>query len=223
MTAERLAILLMTFGVKPSRQEYARRTVAALCKNLVADNLLGWYIADAGSPIEFVNELAGIIHAAGQPIIGQHNVWASAGENWNAGHEACFRQAEVVLHVEDDFELTSPLDVRNYQAILEESPSVGVIRLGLLPIELRGRTVGARGEIFLNIDKGVNYAWSGNPCLMHRRWWTDIGQFPVGLTAGQTEVVYDNRLRGYSGRLDILRPVNLGSYSPFAHIGEEKA
>jgi len=223
MTAERLSIVLMTFGVSPKRQEYAFATVRSLCENLAADSVVGWYIADAGSSKGYVDDLRALILGAEQSIIGYHNVWQSAGANWNMGHEAAFKVSDVVLHMEDDFALQRPLDIRNYQAVLEERKDIGVIRLGLLPINLRAMTVGARGEIFLDIDKSVNYAWSGNPCLMHRRWWDKVGPFPVDLAPGETEVAYDGRLRRMQDAPAIWRPIDLGSYSPFGHIGDEQS
>jgi hypothetical protein len=108
--------------------------------------------------------------------------------------------------------------------VLEERQNVGVIRLGLLPIDLRATTVGARGEIFLDLHRDVNYAWSGNPCLMHRRWWEKVGPFPVSLAPGETEVAYDGRLRRMVDTAPaIWRPIDLGSYSPFGHIGDEQS
>lgn len=205
-------IIFLTY----QRTEYALRTIRSIQQNLCYDGEIKWIVADDGSHESHVNAV--------MDEIGLDNIlqmWTgknSYGSNANWAWEAV--QSPITLWMEDDWELRNPLNVNPYTQLLENHADIGMVRLGLLPIDLALYSIGRDGIMYLDVSRKSNYAFSGNPHLKHERF-KGYGLYPEGLNPGETEIAYDYQIRhsdGFDGK--IVWPVDLGSMGAFSHIGE---
>lgn len=212
-----IVILLLTKGRVP----YTLRTIYTFEANFEYDNY-SYYIADGGSKPEEHAEVIALLKDYG---IGyrEHSEEMTPGLNWNKGIRECYKTSNVYLRLENDFELVKKLDPEPYIELLEERQDVGCIRLGLLPINLDIQTHGYNGRIYQHILKMRQYTFSGNPCLIHRRFHYAYGHFSEkGMSPGDTELSIDRLVREIEGPA-VWRPNELGDYGPFAHFGKEQS
>jgi len=214
----KIVVLLLTKGRVP----YTLRAIHSIEANLRYDNF-SYYVADGGSLPEEHKQVIALLEDYGAEWRG-HSQVASSGENWNRGISEIFKDMSqhIYLRLENDFELAEPLDPTPYVDLLNDLPNVGCIRLGLLPIKLDIHTMGYDGRIYQHIRKSTQYVWSGNPCLVHRRFHDYYGMFRHGLTPGDSELSLDDKVRRKDGPY-VWRPNALGDYGPFRHIGEEQS
>jgi len=211
-----IVILLLTKGRNP----YTIRTIRGIEENLEYDNY-SYYIADAGSTWKEHSEVCRLLDDYGAKYK-HHSRPMAAGKNWNTGIYQAYRYSNVYLRLENDFELEKKFNPTPYLRVLEEVPEVGCIRLGLLPIMLDIHTVAHDGRIYQNIQKSTHYIWSGNPCLVHRRFHDVYGMFRGKYPPGECEVRFDYHIRITEGP-EIWRPNALGDWGPFGHFGEDKS
>lgn len=211
----KVVVLLLTKGRVP----YTLRAIHSIEAHFQYDNF-SYYVADGGSRPEEHREVISLLEDYGAEWRG-HSQNTSAGDNWNRGIEEIFKDMSqsIYLRLENDFELGESLDPTPYVELLRDLANVGCIRLGLLPIKLDIHTIGYGGRIYQHIRKSQQYVWSGNPCLVHRRFHEYYGYFQKGLTPGDSELSLDDKVRRKDGPY-VWRPNNLGDYGPFKHIGE---
>lgn len=205
--------MLATFN----RTEYALRTIAAIKANLKYVGEILYYLADGGSTDEH--------HRLCLDALGawdSHRVYQSPGANWNMAINKIFQETDFMLRLEDDFELQKELDITPYVTALKERQDWGIVRLGLLPVGLDLHSVGHNGIHYLRVLRSQQYAYSGNPLIMHKRFWDHYGEYQVDLSPGETEIAYDAKFRSRAGP-EIAWPVDLGGWGVFGHIGERKS
>lgn len=204
-------IILLTY----QRTEYALRTVRCAKQNLRYDGEIKWIMVDDGSRESHVNavaeEIGDVAYRTGRNSYGGNANWA-----WERA------QSDVTLWLEDDWELRNPLDITPYVNLLRKHDDIGMVRLGLLPIDLKLYSIGRDGIMYLDVSKESNYAFSGNPHLKHKRF-QEYGLYPEGLNPGQTEIAYDYQIRHGDGFSKIVWPVDVGSWGAWSHIGESKS
>lgn len=212
----RIAILFLTY----IRTDYALRTIRG-----ILDYLEGcerrWYVADDGSSRKHHSAVMAALE--GEELIGEHNERLGAGASWNRGLDACFHEFEILLYLEDDWELLRQFDISPYIALLQEVNKVGMVRLGYIPTGLDCHTEGYFGNHYLRIEKTTPYQFSGNPALRHRRFHTAYGLYPLNHNPGDTEVVYDELVRRNKRGPEIWWPIDLGGWGIFQHIGEKQS
>lgn len=214
MNRDSVIVMICTFN----RTDYAVRTIKAIKAKLKYSGEIYYYLADAGSTEEHYKAC---LDELGE-VWGKHHIYQSPGDNWNLAMNAIFRETDFCLRLEDDFELRRELDITPYVKALKEKENWGIIRLGHLPIDLNCYTVGYDGIHYLMMYRTTQYAYSGNPLIMHKRFWNHYGSYHRDLSPGQTETEYDARFRQKEG-LEIVWPVDLGGWGIFAHIGERKS
>lgn len=211
-----VGILFTTFH----RTEYALRTIKAAIEFLKYDRL-AWYVADAGSHEDHYHAVLEALN--GQKIMGTHYEALKPGPNWNKGIQEIFKETEIYLRLEDDFELRRELDITPYVELLQEVTDVGQMRLGLMPIGLEMLSCGHAGQIYMDIHKTMPYAYSGHPCLIHKRFHDFYHYFHPDFGPGDCEVDMDSKVRASPGGPRILWPLEIGTWGPWAHIGEVKS
>jgi hypothetical protein len=213
-----IVVLLLTKG----RVNYTLRVIHTLEANLGYENY-SYYVADGGSEKSDLYPVLDLITDYGAGLK-YHNQELTAGQNWNKGIKAIYNSGvNIYLRMENDFELTEKLDITPYAELLNNLSNVGCIRLGLLPINLDIQTCGYKGRIYQDIMKMRQYTWSGNPCLVHRRFHEAYNFFSEKpLSPGDTELSIDANVRRYKGPA-IWRPNELGDYGPFSHIGTDQS
>lgn len=211
-----IAIILLTY----QRTDYALATIRA-AQGLSHPEGFAWYVADDGSREEHhaavLNELA----AHGAQLIGEHNTKRSYGGGANVAWQVCDNYTDITLWLEDDWTLLRPLDLEQYVDLIRNpAENVGMVRFGYLPVGMMATARGYKGEMFWQIDRvHMSYAFSGNPHLKGRKMREAYGEYPVGLTPGDTELGYDAKVHIPPTGPDIVYPVRNGEWGMFGHIG----
>lgn len=215
-----MIVLFTTYN----RPAYAKRALEAAIENLSCeDDVIDFYLADAGSDPNPIDWMAKIVESAFiNRVVGSHSEQLTPGANWNKGIAAIYEQDPIYLRLEDDFVLEKKMELSPYRRLLENSDSVGMVRLGLLPENLDLHSYGYKGQIYLDVQKTQQYCFSGHPSLVHKRFHEAYGLFNEQTNPGDTEVDFDGRVRSTDGPR-IWWPVDLGTWSVWAHIGAEKS
>lgn len=219
-----LAICLATY----KRTLEAETTIHSTCANLgYPRELIGWYVADDGSPAEHHSHVLTAISEMGHTLIGEHNdrfredPSHNCGKGWNKGLGICHQYSDFVLWLEDDWVLEHPLDLTRYVKLLQARDDVGAVSFRILSVGADVHTVGWDGEIFLKYLRSTQYAYSGNPILRHARYVTAYGWFAEDRNPGLIELHQDDQYRLRTGP-DIWRPAMLDAWGGWHHIGTDK-
>jgi hypothetical protein len=219
--AEPIVIVLQTW----ERTDVAMRTIVAARRNLRYGGRLAWYVADDGSRPEHLDACLGTLNA--DDVVGWHSQRRGYGGNSNAAWLAADAVGALTFWLEDDWELTAPLDLYPYAALLMERPEIGMVRLGNLNLDIRGRTWGHGGHVYWTLDRIPHHegtpVFTGHPSLRHRRYREAHGLYPEGLKPGETELAYAYQFRqGSHDAPGIVWPADYPPTSLFGHIGEVK-
>ncbi len=212
-----VVICLLTYR----RTDYAIRAIEGIQKNLNYDNW-AWYIADAGSAIEHLD----IIRNAtkNDRVIHSHSSDAVMPpyQNWNTAISWSLKQTPFYIRLEDDFVLERELKLERYVHLLEQRQEVGLVRFGLMPINLEMESMGFEGDLFMNIYKTRQYCYSGHPHLTHARFHEAYGLFPAADRPGDCELAMDGMVHSRPGP-QVWWPLDAKTWGFFGHIGKEKA
>ena len=225
-----LGVMLLTY----KRYEVAERCLRALLEKARYSGPLWVHIADDGSPpvdhgCEQAEELRLI--AGGYPQVAQ----ATSSNSGQRGYGASFNLAtqrlhlgcEVIMPMEDDWELQRPLDLDPLVMILHDTGlPIDVIRLGYLGFtqELRGQFLHTEAGVMALLDPASTepHVAAGHVRLETREYERRVGAWPEGLPAGRTEWEWCRRAEAREGvafPLDLIHPAR----DPlFAHIGAER-
>src|SRR5690348_9217039 len=112
---EPVVIVLQTF----KRTDVALRTIRAAVAHLRYGGSLSWYIADDGSPPDHLRACLDALMGAN--ICGWHSERRGYGANANVAWEEASKIGALTFWLEDDWELTQPLDLYPYAALLMET------------------------------------------------------------------------------------------------------
>lgn len=221
--AEPIVIVLQTF----ERTENALDTVRAAVKNLRYPDLR-WWIADDSRNTEHGQAVYQELLDLGATIAGGHYLpGATYGENANTGWEAARDISRLTLFLEDDWELRQPLDLYPYAKLLMECEEVGMVRLGVLNLDIRGRTWAYDGLVYWKLDQKPHLegtpVFTGHPSLRHYRYWATYGNYPTDLNPGNTELAYAYKFtQGHPDDPGIVWPADYPASGYFGHIGTVK-
>lgn len=218
----RMAACLLT----ATRTEYAVRTVRSFCKNFEYQNL-GWYVAGDGSDEAHMVAISEELSKYGARIIGSHSEKMGPGPSWNKAIKESLKKADLILWVENDWELKNEFDVTRYVKLLMDKPEVGMVRLSYMAVGLDLYSVGHDGTHYVRMQKSTQYAYSGNPSIRHRRYFDAYPWYPTNadVNPGQCEIWHDNEFRKKEGP-EIWWPLDLphgGWGGGFGHIGQEQS
>lgn len=222
--APRLCICLLTY----QRTAMTIRTIVGLSDHLIYPRqLTGFYVADDGSSREHIDKVLNHIKICEYQLVGYHNEKFVSGKpfcgiGWNMALQKGHQNADIILWIEDDWELKKELDIRPYVRMLIERQDVGMVRLSGLPTGLDLRVEAHNGIHYLECLRSSKMAYSGNPHLRHVRFSQYYGLFATDRTPGDMEINYDERFRAHSGGPNIWRPADLSAWGIFGHIGNER-
>ena len=226
-----VAVVIFTYD----RFSTAQKTLAALAAHLRYAGPLVLHLSDDGSPAlpdgtAYVDALRE--YAEGL-MLGTSEVQTSVSErrgyggSMNASTQMTHAYADVLLPLEDDWELSRDLDLTPLVLDLIENSRVECIRLGYL-----GYTQPIRGEVIdlphsgkallLDPESPERHIFAGHPRLETRRFERAIGPWPEGLQAGKTEFEVSGRPESRAGvvwPLDLAIPGSQRHDSLFRHIG----
>lgn len=224
--AEPVTIILLT-RVDPGfedRSEYALRCIESVKRNLVYPDL-AWYVADGGS-LEW--HLNAVLHALeSENVLGYHSGdvinGASYGGDANIAYAKAKERGNLTLWLEDDWTLTERFDLWSYAALLMEEPTIGMVRMGYLNLNMRGSVFGHGGQLYWRLDRTADsYVFTGHPSLRHSRFMDACGPYPERLKPGETELAFALQYRSRD-TADIAWPVRGAEYGFFGHIGTRKS
>lgn len=218
-----LCLMLLTY----ERTAYARKTLLSALDHIRTTEPLLVHIADDGSSFEHRDILYTIAHghSSVQGVTISNSERGGYGKNYNLATMAVHSIADIILPLEDDWELTRPLDLDPLVAALREG-SFGSIRLGYIGFtqSLRGEFVHAAAATFLQLDPDSPepHVWSGHPRLETREWQRHAGPWPEGLDPGATEFAVAQRREAREG---VVWPTDLllTRGDLFVHIGTVQA
>lgn len=221
-----IAIVLLTCDRPQSRREYAKRTLRSL-KKLRASEPIHLHIAHDGSAIEHHSEMLGI----GVEIFSEERVTTSDahgagyGGSYNLAQVTVHQIADLVLPVEDDWELQSEFDVDPLADALRFG-IFGCIRMGYIgwTQDLKAKFVGYGGLTWLALDpeSAEPHVFAGHPRLETAEYEKEVGPWLENLDAGSTEFDVAHRVEsrfGVAWPVDLIPPRG----GLWAHIGSEKA
>lgn len=214
-----ISIVLFTYN----RPDYARRTLASVIKNLHSDEPLWCHISDDGSPQEQRLDLLDMAHAFFQDRVSISNSERRGyGGSYNLATQYVHEHSDIMLPLEDDWELTRPLYIDALAAVLRSASGVDCIRMGYLGTtqELRGQVIHVTGQTFLLLDPNSPepHVFAGHPRLETREFQRRVGPWPEDRPAGETEFMVSQRSaarRGVAWPMDLCHAWG----DLWAHIG----
>lgn len=227
-----LAVFLMSKESK-GREHVAEKTINALCEHLLTERQLVFYGAIVGS-LDYVNKLSGLLNQKKKKWCFTHfSDDVTPGYAWNQVVREILENHDLYLRMEDDFVLKGDLIIDPYIELLETKAEIGMVRLGLMPKWLRLYSEGwfdqyNNGHIFFDCLPDTQYAYSGNPGLIHKRLHDWAGLFDENKNPGDIEIAFDKVIRDRmnDGGPRIWWPLDLGkfgTYGAWNHLGEVKS
>lgn len=214
----KVCVMLLTYG----RLEYAVTTLVSTLENIRGNSVLAVHIASDGDDDDYLNVLQDICYQHGTPHTVTNSQRGGYGANYNLATQTIHSSgADYVLVLEDDWELTRPLDLNIYIDALNELDA-GCVRLGYLGYTqtLRGELASAVGRHWLRLDPASPepHVFAGHPRLETIAWERSVGPWPEGLEPGQTEFAVAHIAESRHGVIWPLQEVK--PYGDmFVHIG----
>lgn len=183
---------------------------------------IGFHIADDGSGGDYVQRLCDVIGQS-YSITTSDSEGRGVGWNMNLGIAGCLRRADLWLHLEDDWVLTKPLDLKPAVSLLVDDPYIGMVKLGRLSADLSAVSYSGADALWWKLQKDSNtYVYSGNAALKHKRFHQAYGDYPRNLKPGETELWYCSKFNKTSGP-GIVWPAWIGTGDTFQHIGDSQS
>lgn len=216
-----LGVLIVTYN----RPGEIRRVIKALDKHLQYDGKFVWYLADDGSPGNYVLDIQRDF-----PNLGfRASVTKRLG--WGANVNKCLQKIaeKYIFLCEDDYVALYPLDINKGIALLDSKANIGLVRYdGLaghrlnLAIEEIDTRIGVIQylEILKKTSRGLN-VYSNRPHLKSRKFHRAYSHYPMNKSLGETESAFAHRVK------DILTGPRLvalenGVVRAFDHIGKSR-
>ena len=219
-----VCVVLYTHMRQEERFLYAQRTLASLLNLSWHDNLR-LHVADDNSPPD---RLEALVQQAEdmffQKVTASHAGGTGYGGSHNLATQTTHLAAEVLLPLEDDWELKYPLDLDPYTRMLTEPDGfVRCVRMGYLgwTQDLRGTFAKAAGQnvIRLDPDSPERHVAAGHPRLETREYQQAIGPWLEHENAGAVEHDWCGRPQARQG---VVWPVGLAP-TLWVHIGTVQA
>lgn len=219
----RLTVMLLTW----ERTGYALKTLEALFKNFRYSGPVHLHIADDGSREDHRNALRNRVAEISETSVSVSNSEGRGyGANYNAATLAIHDSSDVVLVLEDDWEMTRDFQFDELVESLMTTNKFGCLRLGYIGYtqQLRSEFVWHNEQHFLLLDPNSPepHVFSGHPRLETVAWQRQAGLWPEGLAPGETEFAVAHRLenrRGVAWPIDQIKPRG----DLFSHVGTVKA
>lgn len=222
-----IAIILLTCDRPKERCDYARMALRSLEK-LVTDEEIWLHIADDGSSPAYRNEMIAAARAMYGARVSITNAKGSGyGANYNVATQVVhgIDGVDLILPLEDDWELIRPLDLAPFASVLRAGV-FGCVRMGYIGFtqELRASFVSHAGYHWLALDpeSAEPHVFAGGPRLETVAWERNVGPWDEHLPAGVTEFNVAHRPQA---RVGIGWPVGLikPQGDAFVHVGALKA
>lgn len=213
-----IVILLLTYD----RMEFARKTLESLAENLRTMEDTWLHVADDGSSQEYRDELVELARKHfGSSVSVTNSERSGYGGNYNAATQLVHHVADLVLPLEDDWELVRPLDVDPIVSVLREGV-FRCVRMGYIGYtdELWGTLRYHENMHWLELDpeSPEKHVFAGGPRLETVAFERAVGPWPVKEEQGQTELLVAGRKEARTGiawPIEMIKPRG----DAFVHIG----
>lgn len=222
-----LPIIITTYDSGDGvRTQVAIRTIQSLLNNLQNTDRV-FILADDGSPAPHIDRMSDLLVA--ERVIHTDAKRGGVGVSKNLALKEAYEISDIVLLMEDDWELTQPLNMDRYIKFMQDNADVGMIRLGYLG----GTTLQAtyRGgdpfNTYWELARGSDvYVYSGQISLRHQRFYNAIGYHKEGISPGEEELEYCIRYNKTENAPVILWPAEFGTTlnaGAFKNIGMDSS
>jgi len=217
-----IVITVLTYD----RLEVAKRCISSVAENLKASEEFWMHIADDGSSQDYRDELIELARSLfGDNVSMSNSERSGYGGNYNASTQITHRIADLILPLEDDWELLRELNLDPIAAVLRDG-TFGCVRMGYIGLtqELRAKFVLAHFHHWLALDpdSAERHVWAGGPRLETVEWERAVGPWPEYMEQGYTEhlvAAFPAARYGVAWPVGLINPRG----DAFAHIGGEKA
>lgn len=217
-----ICVMLITYD----RFDVARRTLEAIASNLRCSEEVWMHIADDGSSQDYRDELVGIARSLYDKNVSITNSNRTGyGGNYNTATQIVHEMTDIVLPLEDDWELRRELQVDPMVRVLRAG-IFNCVRLGYIGYtdELRGIFRSHEGMQWLELDPSSpeRHVFAGHPRLETVAFEKAVGPWPEGMQQGLTEMVIADRPESrqkVAWPVDLIHPVG----DLFGHTGALKA
>lgn len=219
-----IGVVILTYD----RLDYARRALLSLSNLKIpeSEGPLWCHIADDGSSQTYRDKLLKLARAEfGDNVSITNSERGGYGASYNLATQIVHNVADLILPLEDDWELIRPLDLTPIVEVLRDG-TFGCVRLGYVGYtqELVASFVAAHGYhwLALHADSSEPHVFAGGPRLETVHWERSVGPWPEGLTAGETEFVVAHKPEariGVGWPVDLVKPAG----DAFVHIGTNHA
>lgn len=221
-----IAIILFTHADPPERADYAKRTLSALSNYLESEDDLWLHVADDGSLQDFRDEIMEMARMA----YGEHtSISNSEGHGYGASYNLATQQvhnvADLILPLEDDWEMCQPFDLDAFAKVLRDGHFY-CIRMGYIgytdTLQATFKYYDNYHYLYLDPDSPEKHVFAGGPRLETVEFERNVGPWPEGLSAGHTELEVAGRLEARKGIAWPIGHIQLRG-DVFAHIGSLQA
>ena len=215
----KVAICIITY----SRLPEITRTIAALQEHFIYSGEVLWHIADDGSPVNYVNDIARAFPSlAFSATITNRGGW---GINANAALDYLKSNPYIFL-IEDDYVANHDLNIDVGVALMQTNYKICAVRYdGLAGHELNLRLREQKTPIgtfsFMYIDKDSPHfnIYSNRPHLRHTARFNCFGKYQRFKSLGETEEIFAYRVKNSKKCMDIAVLAD-GVLPAFDHIGK---
>ena len=217
-----IVLMLLTYN----RMSEVSITLEAVAKYLRASEEIWLHIADDGSTQDYRDELL----ALGRSLYGErvsitNSERSGYGGNYNAATQVIHYMADLILPLEDDWQLMRELNLDPIAKVLRDG-HFSCVRLGYIGYtgELKATMRWHENLHWLEFDpeSSEKHIWTGGPRLETVAFERNLGPWPDHMEQGQTELEVCGREEAKSG---IAWPIDLipARGDAFVHIGTYKA
>lgn len=217
-----IGIAFLTYN----RLAVARRCMEALGVHLQASEPLWFHLADDGSSQDYRDELAELARTfAGNNFSMSNSERTGYGGNYNEACQVLHRIADIVLPLEDDWEIIRDFNLDPIAKVLRDG-LFGCVRMAYIGYTAEIRATFRWGEnlqwLELDPESSEKHIWTGGPRLETVEWQRAVGPWLEGLEQGQTELEVSSRP---ASRHKVAWPISLihPRGDVFVHVGSEKA
>ena len=232
MTLPRLTVCIYTHMRHQDRCDYACTTAITVIQKALKDYAgpVHIHVADDNSRRDMLEELLETIRGYGYDPTISHGMGEGYGASHNAATQVIHDRSDLILPLEDDWELVRPLPLDRLARYFD-NPEVRSIRLGYIgwTQRLSGHVIKANDDTCLLFDPDAlePHVNAGHPRIETVAYQRDVGPWAEGIDAGAVEFAWCS-LR--AAREGVVWPMDLGMSasqggegSYFCHIGTRQA
>lgn len=216
-----VAVMIVTYA----RSGEIRRTIKALDKYLqYADGKLIWYLADDGSPGNYILDIQRDFANLG------FRATITKRLGWGANVNKCLQKIaeKYIFLCEDDYVALYPLDINKGVALLSSKANISLVRydglaghrLNLAIEEVNTRLGMIQYLEILKSSRGLN-VYSNRPHLKSVKFHKVYQIYPMNKSLGETESAFAHRVKDLINGPKLVA-LETGIVRAFDHIGKSR-